>query len=297
MVRRRLHGETQKRRQKRRARVLKLSASAHRVEATQRPMDFEASPELEREDLEFIEAMRDAGVRRLPGAGGLPVRQRAIERAHFTSEEQNARDFAAAMAELGVRPLEECVHGADTATSKSVRLREPPAFPAAGAAPPLPHELARVSARSLPATAPPGVPAGTRIVTTARDTALMEQALREGMAGLSAKFEGVPAPAPMRGRRRSIAPVEEPDAELDLHGVTQEQALRRVLDFLLKAHRLRLRAVLIITGRGLGSGEQGPVLRTAVTRWLERNGGPYVRDFHPAPPRHGGEGALWVVMR
>lgn len=297
MARRRLHGETQKRRQKRRARVLKLSASAHRVEATRRPMAFEALPELEREDLEFLEAMRDAGVRRLPGAGGLPARERAIERAHFASEDQNARDFAAAMAELGVRPLEACAHKRSTAIPQSPPPREPPAFPATGTAPALPHKPPQVSVHQFPATAASGASAGTRIVTTAADGELMEEVMRKGLTNLSAKFEGAPAPAPMRGRRRSATPVAEPDAELDLHGATQEQALRRIQDFLLKAHRLRLRAVLIITGRGLGSGEQGPVLRTAVTRWLERNGGPYIRDFRPAPPRHGGEGALWVVMR
>jgi DNA-nicking Smr family endonuclease len=284
MARRRLHGQTQKRRQKRRTRMLKLSASAHRVEATRRPMAFEASPELEAHDLEFLEAMRDAGVRRLPGAGGLPVRQKAIERAHFSAEEQNARDFAAAMTELGVQPLAEQTWGPPPRSRQSAIRQGEPVVPA------FPH-------RPPPGAMPPGATQGTRFVTAAADAALRAQALRQEPAGLSAKFEGAPAPSPMRGQRRSAAPAEEPDEELDLHGATQEQALRRVQDFLLKAHRLRLRAVLIITGRGLGSGTQGPVLRTAVTRWLERNGGPYIRAFHPAPSRHGGDGALWVEMR
>jgi DNA-nicking Smr family endonuclease len=122
------------------------------------------------------------------------------------------------------------------------------------------------------------------------------------VANLNAKFQGAPAPKPLHrsGRsqpRHTRAPEGDPDAELDLHGATQEQAIRRVQGFLLLAHRQKLRHVLIITGRGLGSGEHGPVLRDAVTRWLERNGGPYIRDFHPAPPRHGGAGALWIVMR
>ncbi len=299
MARRRLHGETQKRRQKKRTRVLKLRETASRVQATQQPMAYEASPELEGQDLEFLEAMRDLSVRSMPGAGGLPVRRRAIERAHAAADQNNAAAFQAAMSALRVRALTE---GSDE-PRRSVRPPLPPEPQLREAAHP-----ARVPTRPEPPGAPAHPPpaarpdagegSGTEFASDPEDRALMEQALREGIATLSAKFQGAPPPAPVRSKpRQTRAPEGDPDAELDLHGTTQEQAIRRVQGFLLTAHRQRLRRVLIITGRGLKSGEQGPVLRDAVTRWLERNGGPFVRDFHAAPARHGGAGALWIELR
>jgi DNA-nicking Smr family endonuclease len=65
---------------------------------------------------------------------------------------------------------------------------------------------------------------------------------------------------------------------------------------MLSAKARRLRQVLIITGRGLNSGAQGPVLRGVVQSWLERNGAPYLRRFSWAPPRLGGDGAIWVEL-
>ena len=32
-------------------------------------------------------------------------------------------------------------------------------------------------------------------------------------------------------------------------------------------------------------------------QWLERNGERFAREFEWAPPRHGGQGAIWVHMR
>ncbi len=65
----------------------------------------------------------------------------------------------------------------------------------------------------------------------------------------------------------------------------------------MRSHRQRLRHVLIITGKGKNSGTGGPVLAPLVLGWLQRNGGPYVRDFIQAPPRLGGAGAIWITLR
>ena len=70
-----------------------------------------------------------------------------------------------------------------------------------------------------------------------------------------------------------------------------------VQSFLLTSYHRKLRHVLIITGKGLNSGAAGPVLRDAVTHWMERNGERFARSFSWAPARHGGEGAIWVVLR
>jgi DNA-nicking Smr family endonuclease len=142
---------------------------------------------------------------------------------------------------------------------------------------------------------------GTRFDESEDGARIMEEALRSDVASLNEKFQGAVRGT---GKRRAIAPARtvrststaDPDDELDLHGKTQEEAIRMVQNFLLRAKHKRLRAVLIITGRGLNSGEHGPVLRNAVQSWLERNAGTAVRRFAWAPPRLGGDGAIWVEL-
>lgn len=117
------------------------------------------------------------------------------------------------------------------------------------------------------------------------------------------KYDGAPpSPQPSASLRRPAwargpDADADPDDQLDLHGKTQEEAIRMVQNFLLRAQKRKLRTVLVITGRGLRSGEHGPVLRDAVRRWLERNGGRYLREFRDAPGKHGGEGAVWIEMK
>src|SRR3989304_1762470 len=77
MPRRRLHGETQKRRQKLQTARLKRSQSAHRVAATQAPSAFERTGKLERQDVEFLEAMRELRVQPNPLRAIPPERLRA----------------------------------------------------------------------------------------------------------------------------------------------------------------------------------------------------------------------------
>ena len=54
--------------------------------------------------------------------------------------------------------------------------------------------------------------------------------------------------------------------------------------------------MLVITGKGAREGEG--VLRRAVPRWLGEPGcRARVLAVAPAQPRHGGEGALYVLLR
>ena len=85
-----------------------------------------------------------------------------------------------------------------------------------------------------------------------------------------------------------------PDQEFDLHGKTLEEAIMIVQNFLITCHAKQLQTGLIITGKGLNSGNQGPVLKKGVEHWLKRNGNPYLLIFHEAPPRFGGSGASWL---
>ncbi|HSY41867.1 MAG TPA: Smr/MutS family protein [Polyangia bacterium] len=100
----------------------------------------------------------------------------------------------------------------------------------------------------------------------------------------------------LRGLRRGD---HRPEARLDLHGQTREEALRAVERFVLRSRADGLRAVLVIHGRGQNSEAGEPVLRPALQEWLAsaasaRAG---VMAFAPAPPRAGGTGAAVVLLR
>ena len=87
------------------------------------------------------------------------------------------------------------------------------------------------------------------------------------------------------------------EARLDLHGSTQEQAHRALASFIQQAHANGLRTVLVITGKG-GFGDARGVLREAVPRWLnEGDLRPRVLSCAWAQPKHGGAGALYVLLR
>ena len=93
------------------------------------------------------------------------------------------------------------------------------------------------------------------------------------------------------------------DARIDLHGMTQDAAYRRLHRFLETARADGARMVLVITGKG-GPAEPGShgtgrgVLRRAVPEWLRSPAyTPLVSGYHSAGPRHGGEGALYVRLR
>ena len=88
----------------------------------------------------------------------------------------------------------------------------------------------------------------------------------------------------------------EMEARIDLHGMTQDQAHQALLSFLGASRSAGRRAVLVITGKGLRSG-QG-VLRDAVPRWLnEPETRRMIRAFSFAAPKDGGGGALYVLLK
>lgn len=90
------------------------------------------------------------------------------------------------------------------------------------------------------------------------------------------------------------------DERIDLHGLTQALAHRRLLTFLQSAQARGARLVMVITGKGRseGEGRGGGVLRRAVPLWLEE---PAFRVLvvavSPAARGHGGEGALYLRLR
>jgi DNA-nicking Smr family endonuclease len=113
-----------------------------------------------------------------------------------------------------------------------------------------------------------------------------------------------PALAPLDKRTRSRVSRGSMaiDRRIDLHGMTQAAAERRLASFLHAAQDEGAKVVLVITGKGKAGedgreGERG-VLRRMVPMWLAA---PTLRGvvigFEEAARNHGGAGALYVRIR
>ncbi len=83
-------------------------------------------------------------------------------------------------------------------------------------------------------------------------------------------------------------------AELDLHGLTQEQARQELLSFIQTARQSQRYCVSIIHGRGRKD-LKAPVLKPSVNFWLRRH--KQVLAFCSAPQHAGGTGAVYVLLR
>ncbi len=81
---------------------------------------------------------------------------------------------------------------------------------------------------------------------------------------------------------------------LDLHGLNRHEAHEQVALFLAEALTAGERCLRIVHGRGLGSPGREGVLRQLVKGWLARR--KEVLAFCHAPPRDGGDGALWLLL-
>ncbi|MFO1107299.1 MAG: Smr/MutS family protein [Amaricoccus sp.] len=95
----------------------------------------------------------------------------------------------------------------------------------------------------------------------------------------------------------------EPEARLDLHGMTSERAHASLTGFILSAHSNGLRLVLVITGKGRPpedswQPQRSGILRHSLPHWLAAP--PLtgrVLQVAPAHQRHGGTGAFYVYLR
>ncbi len=85
------------------------------------------------------------------------------------------------------------------------------------------------------------------------------------------------------------------DAELDLHGQTVAEARHALAGFLAACHAHDARVVRLISGKGNRTGEGRAVLKSHLNQWLRSD--PRILAFATPPPRHGGSGALLVLLR
>ncbi len=100
----------------------------------------------------------------------------------------------------------------------------------------------------------------------------------------------------------------EIEGRLDLHGLDQDRARDALESFIVGAHTAGKRCVLVITGTGKRAGQDGKedewfmpqkgVLKQKVPEWLmSEKLRPLIVQTHLAQRKHGGEGALYVLLR
>jgi DNA-nicking Smr family endonuclease len=115
-------------------------------------------------------------------------------------------------------------------------------------------------------------------------------------------------PVDRSNERRLRRGAVEVDSKIDLHGMTQAEALSALIRFLIQAAQRVDRTVLVITGKGLrrsrDQGEQWEtpvepgVLRRKLPEWLKLPEiRPLVSGYSVAHVRHGGSGAYYLTIR
>lgn len=116
-------------------------------------------------------------------------------------------------------------------------------------------------------------------------------ALLDSDAALSFTRDGL-APNTARKLRRGDWVIQ---AQLDLHGLTRDDAREALSLFLASALKQGQRCVRVVHGKGLGSKHHIPVLRDKVRRWLTQSDA--VLAWVQARAPEGGTGALVVLLR
>ncbi|MFJ2990821.1 Smr/MutS family protein [Collimonas sp. NPDC087041] len=99
-------------------------------------------------------------------------------------------------------------------------------------------------------------------------------------------------PDVMRKLRRGHWTIQQ---QLDLHGMRRDEAREALAEFLRLAAKRGWRCVRIIHGKGLGSINKEPVLKSKVRNWLVQKD--EVLAFCQATAAEGGSGALLVLLK
>lgn len=108
--------------------------------------------------------------------------------------------------------------------------------------------------------------------------------------------EAPPRPAAVNRLRQVRRGSIRIDLQLDLHGLTRDEALENLDRFVKGAYNRGQKGVLVITGKGNNSPGE-PVLKAAVSAWLREAGKGMVSEFVPAPREMGGSGAMVIFLK
>jgi DNA-nicking Smr family endonuclease len=98
------------------------------------------------------------------------------------------------------------------------------------------------------------------------------------------------SPAERRNRLRAM----KPEAIIDLHGLTRDDAWLRLESFFADCVRRSLKKVLIIHGKGTHSADD-PVLRGVVRLFIEQNR--HAGESGHSEKDAGGTGSTWVILK
>jgi len=87
---------------------------------------------------------------------------------------------------------------------------------------------------------------------------------------------------------------KKPDAQIDIHGKTRDEAWLALEDFFGDSREKGLEKVLVIHGKGNHSGGEA-VLRRVVMDFIERC--PFAGESGKGKASAGGEGVTWVLLK
>lgn len=144
-------------------------------------------------------------------------------------------------------------------------------------------------------TSPPAAPARKQPpsrqnpVAAARETPQPRSLTRHGLDGT--------------WERRLAKAQVAPELTIDLHGLTLDQAHARLMDGIAQALAMGVRVLLLVAGKPRPQahdlrGQRRGAIRAKLLDWLAA--GPHasrIAAVRPAHPRHGGEGAVYIVLR
>ena len=96
----------------------------------------------------------------------------------------------------------------------------------------------------------------------------------------------------LRKLRHGEWPIQD---ELDLHGLSNDDARKLLVTFLHQATQRGLRCVNVIHGKGWRSEGRDGILKVNTRHWLTQH--TQVLAFCEAPHNAGGGGAVWVLLK
>jgi len=94
--------------------------------------------------------------------------------------------------------------------------------------------------------------------------------------------------------RRRMLRARKPEAVIDLHGMTRDEAWSRLESFFADCRRRGLGKVLVIHGKGTHSGN-GAVLIPLVRHFIEQH--PHAGESGYSAREDGGSGSTWVILK
>ncbi len=85
------------------------------------------------------------------------------------------------------------------------------------------------------------------------------------------------------------------EGSLDLHGMSVEKAREILWDFFAEASRMEVRCARVTHGKAARKDGKRPLIKSHVNTWLRQH--PQVLGFTSCLPRHGGTGAVYVLLK